>query len=303
MKLENIEMKKIIQVLDKNIQEPYKRYDIFYVSNWDCLCIDENGNKVELDPSLEVKELNVDYDAHFQIFGSISSTDWDIMVFVNDIPENEFDATAICKGYNIILPITQPYIFELKKPMNCNLAVIDCSTIKEVYKGTVDECNNSLMDTYILHENGMVNIRARMERDVQIKALRTARVLLSFLSRTEYRPQIKKALRGDLNEKLEVLKEIDFSTITELGKRNIDFKDYVKTMAFQLGQTNCLMANGVELYTKESIFGVYHFLKPHLMREDNPDLSMLELMKLSYIEECERFEFDTLIEYDYKKIQ
>lgn len=301
MELESIQIGKIIQIIDNNIQEPYNKYDIFYKKN-NKLYIDEKGNEVILDSKLIVKELDIDSKVKFQIFGSKSSTDYDIMIFVKNIPINEFDATSLCKGYNIILPICNPSIFVNKKPMNSNLAILGQNKLLEIYKGTLDECNNSLIDTYHLHTNYEQYVKDRFKRDIQIKALRTARVILSFLSRTEFRSIIKKALKSDLTEKLEVLKIIDLSKISYLGSRNIIFKDYVKTIAFQLGQTNSLMLNNTELYTKESIIKEYPFLKPHLMRDDNVDLNILELGKLTFIDLCENFNFDSLIEYNYKKL-
>jgi len=93
-------------------------------------------------------------DIVFQIFGSRTSIDSDVMVFVNEIPENEFDATTLCKEYNILLQTKYPELFEGKE-MNCNLAIIKNYKIDKVYKGTEDESNNSLFYTYGLN-SGLV---------------------------------------------------------------------------------------------------------------------------------------------------
>jgi len=78
-------------------------------------------------------------------------------------------------------------------------------------------------------------IKSNVSRDVNEKILRTARILLSFLSRTEHRKLVKVALKGDLDAKFDALSKIDLSLITDLGSRNVKWIDYLKTMSFQLG--------------------------------------------------------------------
>lgn len=279
----------------------YKANHLFYydsISFFDAKnCL---ANLTDIDKKM-MEIVDIDYEPIFQVFGSKTSTDWDIMVFVNDIPPNQFDATTLCKAYNILLKHKYEQFMD-EKPMNCNLAILGNNTLKQVYKGTIDESNNAILHTCDnFHQYCENFITLRIERNIEIKVLRTARVLLSFLSRTSHRIEIKKALRGTIYHQLEMLKKIDFNTIQELGNSNVNFNDYVKTIAFQLGQT-CSLMIGTELYTKEEIANYYPVMKPHLFREDNCDLTILESKKLDFIDLCKKIEFKNEREYDYKKL-
>jgi hypothetical protein len=244
---------------------------------------------------------NIEKDAPFQIFGSSTSLDSDVMVFVKEIPENEYVATSMCKAYNEYLPTKYPEIFG-DREMNCNLAIIKNHVIDKVYKGTEDECNNSLYFTYDnfvqKHPNQILTL---IDRDIELKLLRTLRVLLSFLSRTKFRPEVKKALKGDANLKIETLKSIDLSLLThkDLGKRNVSWEDYLKTMTFQLAQTRALL-DTVELYTKEDIISYYPQLEWHITRDNRADSSILEFFKREFLKECESHSFKQIFEYNYK---
>ena len=213
---------------------------------------------------------------NFQIFGSEDSKDYDIMVFVDEIGTKQESHERVAE-FDRKLSLMFP-----DKPLNSNLAIIKYGVVTEVFKGTVDEVNNMLYLTYNLHEQKYpLKITRLIERDVDLKILRTARVLLSFLSRTEHRPKVKKALKSDLIEKLKVLADIDLTKILDLGSRNVKWEDYLKTMSFQLGQTLALMV-GKELYTKNEIFQTFPELKTMLLRED-VDLFNLEVLKNKFI--------------------
>jgi hypothetical protein len=191
--------------------------------------------------------------------------------------------------------------------MNCNLAILKNYQIVKVYKGTEDECNNSLFWTYNnFKQPHSPQILCEIERDKELKCLRTLRVLLSFLSRSKHRPEVKKALKGDAYLKIETLKNIDLSELShdDLGKRNVSWEDYLKTMAFQLGQTLALMDDDVpkeyeEIYTKETMSILYPQLKLLLDRDKNADNSILETFKGFFIHQCLKWEFKEIYEYDY----
>lgn len=108
-----------------------------------------------------------------------------------------------------------------------------------------DEVNNSLFITRGFHTQFHKNeyVVGMVERNIQVKLLRTARLLLPFLSRTSdkdlvsNRPKVKAALKGDVYHKSKTLRSINLGEINNLGKTKVEFPDYLKTMAFQLGQT------------------------------------------------------------------
>ncbi len=150
---------------------------------------------------------------------------------------------------------------------NANILVLKDGIVDWCYKGTEDECNNSLNATYGLHLQFQPNpILRNVERDVDLKVVRTLRGLLSYFSRTEMREQVKKALKSkDAQLKLSVFSECDISNDIDFVKSSKI--EAFKFFAFQIGQTDALI-NGKELYTKSQVAEEYPALRPYLYRED-----------------------------------
>ena len=217
----------------------------------------------------------------FQIFGSKSSQDYDVMIFVDKIPTIE-DAKRLCETWNKKLYIT--FVdngFEIKT-LNCNLAVLKEGVIVEVHKGTSCECNNSCFLTYDFHKQIHKNQITRLvERDLDIKIMRSARFMLMYLSRSEYRFDVKKALNSNFIQKIKTLEIIDLSKPIELGKNSVEYVDFLKSMCFQLGQSLALL-NGIEVYTKEEIIERFPDLESMIMRT-GIDLDSLEKYKTEFV--------------------
>ena len=241
----------------------------------------------------------------FQIFGSPSSQDLDVMIFVDFIPELPNEAHDLCKVFDKELEV----LLKPTKIINSNLCVINSAVVTHTHKGTEDEVNNALYDTYSYHDQLHQNqITGLYDRDPYLKYIRTARVLLSLISRTRYRTEVKKALKGNIFDKLNLIKEIDYSLIVDLGKKKDSFEDYVKILAFQVGQSLGLMED-IELYTKEDIWTEYPDLKPCLMRDTNSLGVLQEYMKYYVMNALSIFEnsdYDSgknneyLYEYSYR---
>lgn len=198
----------------------------------------------------------------FYIFGSENSTDYDILVEVDEISPIE-KSHDICKLFNIELSKI------LKdKPINSNLAVIKNGRIVEVFKGTSDELNNVLFYTYDNHEQYFDNpIKEPIIRDIDEKILRVSRFIITFFSRTDLRVLVKSALRGDLKDKLKVLKSLDFVTMNDFSGKKERLEDIYKTIAFQFGQVFSLI-DGYESdsYTKNGVIKNYPDLENILNR-------------------------------------
>ena len=206
--------------------------------------------------------------------GSENSIDKDIYVII-DKPIDKKDAKIFCDNIQ----------------ENANLIVINNGVISWCYKGTIDECNNSILATYHLHEQDYpCPIEYKLDRKYGLKMLRTIRGLLSYCSRTEYRKEVKDALKSsNLQEKLNVLKDIDFKNINNFEKN--DIIEVYKFFAFQLGQTRALLEDNVELFTKNAISNYYPLLKPYLDRQhhsaDNLDKffhDFIDYLQLSILE-------------------
>lgn len=199
----------------------------------------------------------------FYIFGSENSNDYDVLVSVNEIPRNIDDAHNICKECNDYLST----ILE-DKPINANIGIFKNGTLVKVFKGTCDELINVLYYTYDNHKQFFENpIKKPVERDVDEKILRVSRFIITFYSRTNLRSQIKMALRGNLKDKLSVLKQIDFVEMLDFVGKKEKKEDIYKTLAFQFGQVFSLI-DGYEKdsYTKNGIIKNYPDLSNFLNR-------------------------------------
>jgi hypothetical protein len=186
----------------------------------------------------------------YYLFGSENSVDYDILVEYDSIPKDIDKAHAVCKDFNDKLAL----IYTDKK-INCNLITIKDNQIIECHKGTIDELNNCLFYTYGLHKQAFPNpILKPVERDLNEKILRVARFIITFYSRTELRKEIKAALRGNLHQRLAVLKKIDFVKMTEFTGKKEKPEDVWKVLAFQFGQVFSLIESCEEdSYTKNGI--------------------------------------------------
>jgi hypothetical protein len=205
----------------------------------------------------------------YQLFGSENSLDIDVVFFVEEMPETIAEKLLLSKKYGQLLIDKFP-----EKIINTNLAKISNGYLIDVYKGTTDELNNALFYTYDLHEQEYKKqIDILLIRDINLKFLRSCRMILSFLSKTKYRTLIKEALNGDIHQKIITLERIDLNCITDFGKgqNSVEIK---KTIAFQLGQILAL-ENGKELYTKNLIIDYYPALQDYLLRSENTNFVTL----------------------------
>lgn len=180
-------------------------------------------------------------------FGSHDSKDHDVVYAIERLPS-----------------IQQSKILCLDKTENRNLVVVRNGVVAECFKGLPDETNNALHQTYALHPQQHPNFVSRsVVRIAPLKVVRATRVILSLVAKTVYRTEVKEALASlNLARRLEVLEKIDFS--------HLDLcRDTLKSIAFQLGQTNSLI-EGHELYTKQLIQDYAPELAAFIARCDSP---------------------------------
>lgn len=193
-------------------------------------------------------------------FGSADSKDVDVVYPVSILPD-PVECKAFCSD----------------KSENRNLVVIRNGVVVESYKGLPDETNNALLATYHLHSQTVdLPITQEVIRNVPLKVCRSTRIILSHLSRSEYRDEIKQALRSNnLESRHAVLATIDFTRL-ELSA------DVAKSIAFQLAQASALI-DGIQLYSKMEIQG--HF--PHLadlISRSGTSLGALNEQRDAYLE-------------------
>lgn len=223
----------------------------------------------------------------FCIFGSASSKDYDVIVFVKELGTIEENHKYI-KMYDVILKEYFSIMKMSSKKVNSNLGVLDKGILVKVFKGSPDEVNNSLYNTYQFHKqfhpNPIEYIYERTGFYTQLKLKRCFRFILSFYSRIpEWRPTIKEALRGGFDKRLDCIKKIDFIIHKEFpGKKDV-VEDIYKVLAFQLAQTLYLYKlNGIEIFSKEDVLKYIPGLKNPIMRlpmVDNDYVLMNNILK------------------------
>lgn len=151
------------------------------------------------------------------------------------------------------------------KKDNLNIFCVKDGVVSFCFKGLPDELNNALLVTYYLHEQkNEIPIKEKVVRNVPLKALRTVRQLLSRLSRTNLRVEVKKALKScDLSEYLKVLQKVNYE---EKEIYQVLDVEQCKSFAFQYGQLIALI-EGTELFTKKEVSKYFKDLKGFIYRE------------------------------------
>lgn len=216
------------------------------------------------------------------IHGSEDSLDIDVYYVFDKLPEFQE-----CRNFCSADPTE-----------NRNIIVINNGIVTDCFIGTCDEINNGLIDTYNLHQQQYpLIVNQRVERDEIMKYVRATRGILSILSKTHYRTQIKEALNNNWTKRLNTLKDIDLTNINfnNLGKR-MDKNDILKVIAFQIGQSLGLL-EGKEFYTKSSVSNYYKDLTPFLYRQqgDINNLNSFKNVLVDYLGKINVKEFENKI--------
>ena len=210
------------------------------------------------------------------IYGSSDSTDIDIAYIVDKLPSLN-ECKIFCSS---------------DKNENRNLITIDDGIISNCYKGTKDELNNAIKNTYSLHhQNTPLLITKNVKRNIPLKIVRSIRSILSHLSRSQYRLEVKLALRSDFDCRLNTLLNIDLTTIdfTTLNN-NMSKEDILKLIAFQSGQ--CLgLINGDEYFTKKEISLAYPELSKFIFRIEDTDISILNTFVHNFVNTIKNIEY------------
>lgn len=185
-------------------------------------------------------------DYYISEFGSSDSLDLDLMICLTNVDKQL--TLNYCKSLCSYFDDIYSNIYD--KEVNSNLCVINNGVVVWVYKGTVDEVNNSLYYTArpkIISE--------LLPRNKELKIIRCTRSILQLLSRSKYRTEVKKALKSNnILTHIDTLKSIDFNVEFDLVKENwIEFR---KTIMFQMIQTLSLI-DDIEIYEKSQAVDLY----------------------------------------------
>jgi hypothetical protein len=207
--------------------------------------------------------------------GSEDSVDTDVLYVFKEIPDKQECIKFCTENPN----------------EDRNIVVIKDGIITDCFMGTPDEINNSLLETYFLHEQEFpLFINRKVKRDILLKEIQVIRGILTILSRSQYRDIIKKALKGSWQERIDCLNQIYFEDVDfdNLNKKQ-NGKDILKFLTFQIGQVVGLEENQ-EYYTKKSICSRFPLFKNSIYREEieKSELIYLTLYKDKFISNLEK---------------
>lgn len=211
------------------------------------------------------------------VHGSADSTDLDVVYVFEKMPSFE-ECQIFCRS---------------DPKENRNIIVVEDGIVKSCFKGLADEMNNALLATYSLHEQEFpLLIKQAVPRDIFLKDITITRKVISPLTETPMRRQVKAVLRADWKQRLAFMKElklieIDFDHVGKWKK-----EDLLKSIAFQLGQ-GIGLHQGLELYTKADIAEYIPELYPYLYRQIE-DLQRLQVVYETYLQLLSQTVIETL---------
>ncbi|GGF11172.1 hypothetical protein [Flavobacterium limi] len=212
----------------------------------------------------------------YYFYGSDDSTDKDVIIVISkeEMPEKQEDRK------NKILALLKEYDLN----WNATFAVIENGKIIDtIYtKSWIDSLNNALLETYFRHEQKHeLLVTEKHARNKTLAIYKAVRTVLTMLTRTENRTQIRPILKGihDFNLKLEVLSKIDFVSISVFNQKNTTDSDIWKIIAFYVGQNIALVENDIEIYTKKSLVNNFPDLEPFIYRKEITESNKIVLQQ------------------------
>jgi hypothetical protein len=229
----------------------------------------------------------------YYFYGSHDSTDEDVIISIPKeiMPKLQEDRKRLVKAMSE----------EYNLPWNGTLAVIEDGIITDTIfpKAWVDSLNNALFNTYNNHTDKQVYpnpIERTVERHKLLSIYKCVRTIMAMLSRSHYRTTVKPVLKGchPFELKIEALKQIDYTTITDSNKfnqPNMEECDVWKVIAFYIAQNMSLIKRGVEIYSKKDLISNYPLLKNFIYRREitSVDKKILNNLLEDYIYMVETF--------------
>lgn len=200
----------------------------------------------------------------YYIYGSEDSTDQDVIII---IPKEEMPETQEERKNKVLFLLKEHNL-----DWNATFAVIENGKITDtIYtKSWIDSLNNALLETYFLHEQKHeLVVKEKHIRNKTLAIYKAVRTVLTMLTRTAYRTQIRPILKGihDFNLKLEALHKIDFVSISEFNQKNTADAAIWKIIAFYVGQNIALIESDIEIYTKKSLVKTFPDLEPFIYKK------------------------------------
>ena len=213
----------------------------------------------------------------YYFFGSEDSKDIDVLVKHPRALGIENDKTLIKELKDCHNEIAQ---------WNINIIGIEDGVVTKSIpsKGNPDSVNNSLYETYALHQQMYMPLPIihKVERNIPLAIEKCLTAIFTFYKRTDREDiynSIPRAVKNGTESwdvRKEYLLNVDFSQTPYLNnERNVDS---YKSIAFRIGQMISLF-DGVEIYTKLSLKKHHPTLMDFIDREVKPNYILLNTKK------------------------
>lgn len=221
----------------------------------------------------------IDFD--YYRFGSKDSIDIDVLIVHPESSGLESDNQLI-KQINKDYPITHNWNINIIKIKNG----VVINSIPS--KGNPDSVNNSLFETYSLHEQKHpFPLKRKVERNKNLAIEKCLVAIFTFYKKTDHQtfyksiPKEIKNGKAALVDRLAFLEKIDFNILPfdEEAKN----KNAFKSLAFHVGQTISLL-DGVEIYTKQKLISFHPDLEYLIKRSSIEETNIINV-KLAKLKE------------------
>lgn len=214
----------------------------------------------------------IDIGCKYYRFGSKDSIDIDILIEHPEATgeEKDIDLITVLKNQN-----------HLTAEWNINIISIENRVVVKSIpsKGLPDGVNNSLFETYHLHEQKFpFPLEKKLARNIDVAIEKCLTAIFTFYKRTNqdkfYKLITKEIKNGEapMALRLDQLKQIDFNNMPyDDDEKN---RNAYKSIAFHIGQTISLI-DGIEIYTKENLINNHSELTSIINRENLSSIDSL----------------------------
>lgn len=220
-------------------------------------------------------------------YGSNTSDDIDLFVELTTPPVTSSDFEKLDGLRDVVRQLTRDgeQVTKSNKPIDYSFIYINDSGVVEWCEyDDLEECNNALYHTFNHHQynNTMVGdnpIKKELTQNVSFKIVKVIRQLLTYLSRTSYRSDVKRLLKyGSFKERLEfVLGLVSDSQLSDLGtfEKNLSDIEILKDIAFGFIQLYALI-DGEVVFCKRDACLRFPDLVPFILKHKDVDWTTLE---------------------------
>lgn len=271
-----------------------------------------------------------DYQVQAYVYGSNNSKDLDIFL----------DMSGVCDGHppetqaeiDVLMALKEKSLLDFKATMSkssinrkldlCMIYIGDDGVIQWCEKGNVEQTNNCLYYTFHMHrQNNILHgdnpITMPLQQSVSLKAITNVRALLTYISRTSLRENVKDLLKnGNFIQRTDfILEHVAngkfLSNLNDFNK-NLSKTEIAKDLAFHFAQLYALM-HGKEIFTKDEACFIYPDISMYIERKENIGLKNLDnfisevlqelLVKVVFDSSNDSLKFETDTSFYFNKIE